>query len=170
MSDEVVKEVAVEVERGRLQRNEAVDPVADPTFRAFAEADVRVPDDVDQRSSSSRTRSKTAYSSAPRRQNTARWRERARLRKSIVAESMILAQRSVEKPSVPAPRAGSPTEAMASSSARSSAETVAVRNFASASGSSGRDTFTWITNRQRRLPPVVTTARPSLSSDGASSG
>src|SRR5436305_3795441 len=47
VGDEVVKEVAVEVERARPERLEAVEPGHDRLLAAVAEADVRVADDED---------------------------------------------------------------------------------------------------------------------------
>ena len=84
--DQVVKEVAVQIQRARLQRGQAVEPGVHRLLAAVAEADVRVADDEDLSrcdqllAALSSTRSKTAYSSAPKRQNTARCSERARAR------------------------------------------------------------------------------------------
>src|SRR5690349_21516807 len=152
MGDEVVEEIAVQIQRVRLQRGQAIEPRVHRFLAAVAEADVRVADDEDpsrrdgrdghggrrgfsdgrQRFSSPRTRSNALYSSCPNAQNTARCRERAREQWSSAAGSIARAQRSELKPNGPVAMAGKPTDATASSSARSTAMRVAAVNFASA--------------------------------------
>ena len=87
MRDQVVKEVAVQIERRRLERSQAVQPVDDRLVAAFAEADVRVADDEDL-IRGNRRRSLLCFEPgalearrtprSPNRQKTARCSERAR--------------------------------------------------------------------------------------------
>src|SRR5689334_1204004 len=91
VGDEVVEEIAVEVQRARLQRNEAIEPGADRLLAAFSQPDVRVADDEnlsrgDQVASSSRsTRPNWRWISSLNAQKTTRCSERACARKSTAA-------------------------------------------------------------------------------------